>query len=247
MLTLSALMTVFLAVPALANDIYITQIGDNLDLDIVQDGSDNQFGDSTTGVTIKGDDMVFSITQTGDGNDIAALINGDTYNGTWDFTGNNNTVDLKCDSLGTAGAGNCETVTLDITTTGDDNQYKFYIGESADAGSSTVAFTVTGDDNVVDADIDGVEVDVTVVVNNSSSLHATGVSSTTDASLSASNAGNIIDIDVDGDGDANGHLIDLTVTGGGSVFTITQSGTGDNVLDATFTTNGSDVTITQSD
>ena len=247
MLTLSALMTVFLAVPALANDIYITQIGDNLDLDIVQDGSDNQFGDSTTGVSIKGDDMVFSITQTGDGNDIAALINGDTYNGTWDFTGNTNTVDLKCDSLGTAGAGNCETVTLDITTTGDDNEYKFYIGESADAGSSTVAFTVTGDDNVVDADIDGVEVDVTVVVNNSSSLHATGATSSTDNTLTSSNAGNIIDIDVDGDGDANGHLIDLTVTGGGNVFTITQSGTGDNVLDATFTTNGSDVTITQSD
>lgn len=240
-------MTLFLAVPALANDIYITQVGDNLDLDIVQDGSDNQFGDSTTGITLNGDDMVFSITQTGDSNDIAAIINGDTYNGTWEFTGNTNTVDMKCDSLGTAGAGNCETVTLDITTTGDDNTYKFYIGENADAGSSTVAFTVTGDDNVVDADIDGVDVDVTVVVNNSSSLHTTGATSTSDVSLSSSNAGNIIDIDVDGDGDANGHLIDLTVTGGGNVFTITQSGTGDNVIDATFSTDGSDINITQSD
>jgi hypothetical protein len=240
-------MTLFLAVPALANDIYITQVGDNLDLDIVQDGSDNQFGDSTTGVTLNGDDMVFSITQTGDNNDIAAIINGADYSGTWAFTGNTNVVDFKCDSLGTAGAGNCEDVQLDITTTGDDNTFKFYIGETADAGGSVVTFTVTGDDNVVDADLDGVNANVTVVVNNSSSLHSGGATSATDNTLSASNAGNIIDIDVDGAGDANGHLIDLTVTGGGNVFTITQSGTGDNVVEATFTTEGSTVNITQSD
>lgn len=236
-----------MTLPAMANDIYITQIGDTLDLDITQEGSDNQFGDSTTGVTLKGDAMVFSITQTGDNNDIAALINGDSYSGTWSFVGDTNVVDFKCDSLGTAGAGNCETVDVDITTTGDDNTFKIYIGENSDAGGADVTFTVTGDDNVVDADLDGVDVDVTVVVNNSSSTHSGGVSSTTDASLTASDAGNIFDFDVDGDGDANGHKIDLTVTGGGNVFTITQSGVGDNIVDATFTTNSSKIDITQSD
>ena len=236
-----------MALPVMANDIYITQIGDTLDLDITQDGSDNQFGDSTTGVTLKGDAMVFSITQTGDTNDIAALINGDSYSGTWVFTGNANVVDFKCDSLGTAGAGNCETVEVDITTIGDDNTFKIYIGESTDAGGADVTFTVTGDDNVVDADLDGVDVDVTVVVNNSSSTHTGGATSATDASLTSSDAGNIFDIDVDGDGDANGHKIDLNVTGGGNVFTITQSGVGDNVVEANFTTNGSTINITQSD
>lgn len=236
-----------MALPAMANDIYITQIGDTLDLDITQDGSNNQFGDSTTGVTLKGDAMVFSITQTGDNNDIAALINGDSYSGTWSFVGDTNVVDFKCDSLGTAGAGNCETVEVDITTVGDDNTFKIYIGETADAGGADVTFTVTGDDNVVDADIDGVDSVVKVVVNNSSSTHSGGTTSSTDASLSASDAGNIFDFNVDGDGDANGHKIDLTVTGGGNVFTITQSGVGDNVVDATFTTNGSKIDITQSD
>lgn len=236
-----------LTVPAIANDIYITQVGDSLDLDITQDGQDNQFGDSTTGVTLSGDNMVFSITQTGDNNDIAAIINGDSYSGTWAFTGNTNTVDLLCDSTGTSGAGNCESVTLDITTTGDDNTFKFYIGENADASDSTVAFTVTGDDNVIDADVDGVSSDITVVVNNSASTHATGATSATDVSLSSSNAGNIIDIDVDGDGDANGHLINLNLTGGGNVFTITQSGVYDNVIDITATTNGSNIDITQID
>lgn len=246
MLTLS-LMTLLMTTPVLANDIYITQVGDNLDLDIEQDGSNNQFGDSTTGVSLAGDGMVFSITQTGDSNDIAAVINGDSYTGTWVFTGNTNVVDFKCDSLGTAGAGNCESVDLDITTTGDDNTFKFYIGENTDAEGADVTFTVTGDDNVVDADIDGIDSTVTVVVNNSTSLHSGGATSATDNTLSSSNAGNIIDIDVDGAGDANGHLIDLTVTGGGNVFTITQSGTGDNVVNATFTTEGSTVDITQSD
>ena len=236
-----------MTLPAMANDIYITQIGDTLDLDITQDGSNNQFGDSTTGVTLKGDAMVFSITQTGDNNDIAALINGDSYSGTWSFVGDTNVVDFKCDSLGTAGAGNCETVDVDITTVGDDNTFKIYIGETADAGGADVTFTVTGDDNVVDADIDGVDSVVKVVVNNSSSTHSGGTTSSTDASLSASDAGNIFDFNVDGDGDANGHKIDLTVTGGGNVFTITQSGVGDNVVDATFTTNGSKIDITQSD
>ena len=236
-----------MTLPAMANDIYITQIGDTLDLDITQDGSNNQFGDSTTGVTLKGDAMVFSITQTGDNNDIAALINGDSYSGTWSFVGDTNVVDFKCDSLGTAGAGNCETVEVDITTVGDDNTFKIYIGETADAGGADVTFTVTGDDNVVDADIDGVDSVVKVVVNNSSSTHSGGTTSSTDASLSASDAGNIFDFNVDGDGDANGHKIDLTVTGGGNVFTITQSGVGDNVVDATFTTNGSKIDITQSD
>ena len=236
-----------MALPAMANDIYITQIGDTLDLDITQDGSNNQFGDSTTGVTLKGDAMVFSITQTGDNNDIAALINGDSYSGTWSFVGDTNVVDFKCDSLGTAGAGNCETVEVDITTVGDDNTFKIYIGETADAGGADITFTVTGDDNVVDADIDGVDSVVKVVVNNSSSTHSGGTTSSTDASLSASDAGNIFDFNVDGDGDANGHKIDLTVTGGGNVFTITQSGVGDNVVDATFTTNGSKIDITQSD
>jgi len=243
-LTLSALMTLFLA-PALANDIYITQVGDTLDLDIVQDGADNEFGDSTTEVSLNGDLMTFSIRQEGDSNDIAAVINGDSYTGTWAFTGDYNTVDLLCDSTGTAGAGNCESVTLNITTTGDDNTYKFYIGEAGDAGGSTVNFTITGDDNVVDADIDGVDATITVDVTNTSPTNTTSITSLNDASLTASNGGNIIDIDVDGG--TTGHTIDLDLTGAANVVTIDQSGTADKTVVLDATTNGSTIDITQSD
>ena len=65
---------IFFSFPVFANDIYITQSGDNLDLDITQDGQDNEFGDSTTDVLLDGDDMTFSITQTGNFNEISELL-----------------------------------------------------------------------------------------------------------------------------------------------------------------------------
>lgn len=226
---------ILLVTPALANEIYITQVGDSLDLNITQDGSGNDFGDSTTDVVLNGDDMTFAITQTGNNNDIAAVIKGATYTGTWVFTGNTNTVDLKCSS---ASAGNCETVTLNITTTGDDNTYDFDIGEAADADATSISFTVTGDDNIVNAAVDGESAAITVVSNNKTSLSTNST---------AGDAGNEFTFNVDGDGSTNGHTINLTVTGGGSFYDITQGGVNDNKVDATFTGDDQDVTISQTD
>ena len=42
------LLSAGLAFGAYANDIYVTQSGDDLDLDITQDGQNNQVGNSTT-------------------------------------------------------------------------------------------------------------------------------------------------------------------------------------------------------
>lgn len=226
---------ILLVTPALANEIYITQVGDSLDLDITQDGSGNDFGDSTTDVVLNGDDMTFAITQTGNNNDISAVIKGATYTGTWVFTGNTNAVDLKCSS---ASAGNCETVTLNITTTGDDNTYDFDIGEAADADSASISFTITGDDNIVNAAVDGESAAITVVSNNSTSLSTNST---------AGDAGNEFTFDIDGDGSTNGHTVNLTVTGGGSFYDITQGGINDNTVDATFTGDDQDVTISQTD
>src|SRR6056300_1126725 len=223
-----------------ANEIYIQQVGDSLDLDITQDGSSNQFGDSTTDVSLTGDDMTFSITQTGNNNDIAAVINGNNYTGTWAFTGDYNTVDLTCDSSGV----NCETVTLNITVTGDTNDFEFNIGGTADADSSTIAFTVTGDNNVSNTTIDGQSVALTVTVNNSSTL-STGTP--TAGSSTAGSGGNAFDIDITGNGDTNGHTVNLDITGGGSAYTINQSGINDNTIDGTFSGDDQDVNINQSD
>ena len=226
--------------PVVANDIYIEQVGDTLDLDIIQDGTDNVIGTSTTDVNLDGSNMTFAITQTGELNTIAADIQGNTYTGTWVFTGDSNAVDLSCDS--TSGT-NCEDVTLNITTTGDSNTFDFNIGDTSDSDSAEISFTVTGDGNVIESDVDGKNADITVVVNNSASTASGGATS---GLLSSSGAGNVIDIDVDGDG-STGHTINLNVEGGGSSYTITQSGIGDNTIDADFDGDNQDVDITQSD
>jgi hypothetical protein len=212
---------------ALANDIYITQVGDNLDLDIVQDGTDNEIGNSTTDFTINGDDMTFSITQTGNTNTIAATINGADYTGTWDFFGDSNAVTLNCASLGTAGSGNCEDVQLDIDGDGDDNTYTFNIGETSDAGG-----------NILNTTIDGVDASVTVVSDNSASLATTSA---------AGDEGNAITINSSGGASLDGHTINLNITGGGSTYDITQSGVDGSTIEATFNGDSQDVDITQRD
>ena len=230
---------------ALANDIYIEQVGDTLDLDIVQDGANNVIGTATTAAILEGDGMTFDITQTGSANVIAATIKGVNYEGTWDFTGDRNTVDMLCSSVS---SGNCDDVTLNVTVDGDDNEFKFYVGQSADAEDLLAAFTVDGDGNVFDVDVDGTDANITVTVDNSASLASNQVTSATDNNLSTSVAGgNIIDLDIDGNGDTNGHEIILDITGGGSSYTINQSGVNDNKVDATFSGDGQTVNITQSD
>lgn len=218
----------------LSNDIYISQVGDTLDLDIEQDGQDNKIGTGTQDVVLgssgnDADDMTFNITQTGNLNTITAQILGATYTGTWTFTGNNNEVDLLCSS---SAAGNCDTVTLNIAATGDDQDYTINIGETADADSATINFTVTDDDNIITTDVDGTSAAITVVIDGSSSL------SVTDSTL---------DIDVAGNGDTNGHTINFNATGRGHIVNFDQSGVYDNVIDLTTSGDGHNIDITQSD
>lgn len=225
----------FFLSPAYANDIYIQQSGDNLDLDITQDGQNNVVGTSSTDVTLAGDDMTFAITQTGNTNTIAAVIKGDTYTGTWAFTGNTNSVDLLCSSAAT---GKCDTVTLNITTTGDDNDYTIRIGESADSDNAVVNFTVTGDNNILTPTINGKSAALTVTLNNASSLSTNS---------DAGDEGVAITTTQSGDGDINGHGITLDVTGGGGKIDITQGGIYDNTVDLTIAGDDFDVDISQTD
>lgn len=218
-----------------ANDIYIEQVGDTLDLDITQDGENNTIGTSSLDASLTGDNMTFDITQTGNTNTIAAVIAGSTYTGTWTFTGSSNTVDLLCSS---ASSGNCDTVTLNISTIGDSNTYDFDIGEVADADNATINFTVTGDNSITNVDVDGTSALVTVTIDNSTSI------STNSA---ATDEGVTTNINVDGDGDLNGNSIIVDITGGGGTLDVTQSGIYDNILDLDITGDDFDIDISQTD
>lgn len=237
------LLTVLWATSAQANEIYITQIGDSLDLDIVQNGSGNQIGDSTTDVTLDGSSMTFSITQIGDNNDIAATIYGNNYTGTWSFTGNTNVVELLCSSTD---SGTCANVTLDVDVVGSANTFYFNIGETADASGADISFDVDADGNIVDMAVDGTNATIDVVINKNGSTASATVSDSLMTYTTSNGAGSIVMIDVDGDG-SSGHSIDLTTNGGANVFEITQSGVNDNTIVGSFSGDYQDVNISQSD
>ena len=231
-----------------ANELYVAQIGDSLQLDITQTGSGNTIGASTADMVLEGDDMTFAITQIGDSNSIVATIKGDTYTGTWDFTGNSNAIDLQCSA---AGAANCEAVTMLLTVNGDSNTFDFDIGNVNDASSANVTFTVDGDNNVIESSINGANAVLNVTIDNTTSLVSGGVtnSATTlgNTALTASGSGNIIDVEQNGDGSGVGHSVTLDITGGGSTYNIIQdSSLTDQVIEGTFVGDNQHVNIHQS-
>ena len=78
------------ASPVFANDIYIQQSGDTLDLDITQDGQNNVAGTSSAGIVLQGNTMTFNIDQVGDSNVVSATVKGVTYTGNIDLTCSSN-------------------------------------------------------------------------------------------------------------------------------------------------------------
>jgi hypothetical protein len=125
-----------LSAPTSANEIYIEQSGDNLEMTVVQEGSDNQV--MPIGITSKlnGDDLTLSITQKGDTNLIEGNVNG-----------NSNTSDLRQTS-----DDNFQRVSV----VGSNNDVKVYQGTQSDGtvdvdetGGHEAYWTVTGGSNTV--------------------------------------------------------------------------------------------------
>jgi hypothetical protein len=221
----SILLWIMLSVPVMANDIYVTQSGDNLDLDITQDGQNNQAGNSTTAMSLTGDTMTFSISQVGDSNVIEALINGTTYTGNINLTGGSNTVDLDC------AANNCDTVSMSIDVTGDSADITVDLGSTADSSdyvgtiditsAASETFTLTVNAAAADADID---------ISNASGT-----------------VGNTSSYTQTGDGDSAGHSLTHSHTGDGGVINMSQSGIYDNTIDVTTSGDNAAIDITQTD
>ena len=209
-----------------ANDIYITQSGATLDLDITQDGQNNTIGSSTTSSSIIGATTNFDIRQVGNSNVITFDVNGANYTGTWAITGNSNNIDFKCDSGGSNSS--CGTATANITWTGSSQDIDLDIGETSAAGNATVNITGASgsDSNVVAATIDGTSAILTLSVNCDTNNYL---------------------IDIDGNGDINGHTLIHNHTGGIADVDITQSGINDQMINLTTSGDNHDIDISQTD
>jgi len=220
------LILLLIALPVYANDIYVTQSGASLDLDITQDGQNNTVGNSTTASTVTGANSTIDIDQVGNSNVLKFDVNGATFTGTFSTTGNSNDIDFNCDSTGNNSS--CATATASIVWVGNSNDLDIDIGETADAANATV--TITGasgsDSNVVASTIDGKSVILTLSVNGDTNNYL---------------------IDIDGDGDSIGHTLIHTHTGSIADVDITQSGVYDNMITLVTSGDNHDIDISQTD
>ena len=212
--------------PILANDIYVTQSGASLTLDILQDGENNTIGNSTTSSASTGATTSLNIDQVGDSNVITYQINGATYTGVINLQGNSNDVDLNCDS-GNSNSS-CGTVNAVVNFTGNSNDIDLDIGETSDASNADVDIVgQTGSDsNVVAATIDGTSAILTITINGDTNNYL---------------------LDIDGNGDVNGHTLVHTHTGGTADVDITQSGINDNLINLTTSGDNANIDIIQRD
>ena len=212
--------------PVLANDIYVTQSGNTLTFDVLQDGQNNTIGNSTTASTVTGATSNFNIDQVGDSNVLTFDINGASYTGTFSTTGNSNNIDFNCDSGGSNSS--CATVTASIIWVGSSNDLDIDVGETADATGANI--TISGasgsDSNVVAATIDGTSVIFTLSVNGDT---------------------NNFLVDIDGDGDSAGHTYIHSHTGSIADVDITQSGIYDNMITLTTSGDNHNIDIIQRD
>ena len=212
--------------PVLANDIYITQSGATLTLDVLQDWQNNTIGNSTTASTVTGATSNFNIDQVGDSNVLTFDINGANYTGVLSTTGNSNNIDFNCDSGGSNSS--CATVSATIVWVGSSNDLDIDVGETADATGATINIQGASgsDSNVIAATIDGTSVILTLNVNGDTNNYL---------------------IDIDGDGDSIGHTLIHSHTGSIADVDITQSGVNDNMITLTTSGDNADIDISQTD
>jgi len=220
------LLSAGIAFGAYANDIYVTQSGDTLDLDITQDGQNNTVGNSTTASSVIGATATIDIDQVGNSNVLTFDVNGATYTGTFNVTGNSNNIDMNCDSTGNNSS--CGTVTASITMVGNSNDIDLDIGETSDSAGTTATITSAGSDdsNVIAATIDGTSAILTITVDGDTNNWL---------------------VDIDGNGDVNGHTLIHTHTGGIADVDIVQSGVYDNMITLTTSGDNHDIDISQTD
>tara|TARA_B100001057_G_scaffold464143_1_gene519011 strand:+ start:1264 stop:1944 length:681 start_codon:yes stop_codon:yes gene_type:complete len=220
------LIALIFSMGTLANDLYVTQSGASLVLDVLQDGQNNTIGNSTTASSVIGASANLNIDQVGNSNVLKFDVNGASFTGTFSATGNSNDIDFNCDSAGTVSS--CATVTASVTLVGNSNDIDIDIGETADAtgGAVTITSAASDDSNVIAATVDGTSAILTITVDGDTNNWL---------------------LDIDGDGDINGHTYIHTHTGGIADVDVVQSGVYDNMVTLTTAGDNHNIDIIQRD
>ena len=216
---------------ATTNRVFIDQSGNNPDVNITQDGSGNKQGSAARPIYLRGIDQDIIIKQVGTSNEINLEVVNDTTGAnkgakvTIQQLGNSNKVDAAC-GYGTASTGGtaltgCNNADLNwkFNTGSDSNELQFR-GTGADLKS---AITVTGDLNKFFIDAIGDKHSQTLMVSGDSN----------EFNLNQRSTG------------AAGSSIWIDLTGNNNKFTVSQTGTVDNVLNIKSVANSGVFNIVQ--
>lgn len=134
------------------NEILINQVGDTLNLTILQQGFGNKVASDTDqggDLTIVGSSLNIDLDQVGNSNEFFGSITADSSTYDWTFTGSSNIWDIKVGDTGSADSGN-----ILATIQGDSNTFDFDLGSSASAERLDFDLAILGDSNVWDIDIE---------------------------------------------------------------------------------------------
>lgn len=203
------------------NEVSIDQSGATFNLDVEQLGSGNLIGGqsaaagSMTALDLDGATMTLDINQIGDSNKFRGDITSDTFIGFFEFDGDSNVFDIQVDPTNTYGA---DSSNLQIDVTGSQNDMSLDQAVSSIASSLDLDWTIQGDLNTIDVDID--------IDSATNFLDIDGDDNT---------------VDYDGDGYAGGYF-KLIHDGNQRTFDITQASTTDNDW-LSITSNGNSGTL----
>lgn len=221
------------------NQVFIDQVGDSVNINVLQEGSGNTFGSLDRPIYLRGINQTITINQTGQNNDIYLELRnnptgelGATVN--IQQNGNNNAVDAQC-GIGANGSAaatggsvfaatpltGCNSANIDWRfLSGSDNNTLTFRGTG---NSLTSKITSTGDGNSYEVNMSG--------NNNTNNIRVNGDNNTFTVNQTGGGvAGNSI-------------IFDLTNTG--NTINIAQSGAIDNVINVKSVANASTFNIVQ--
>ena len=154
---------VLITFPCFANEIYVNQVGDNTNVNITQDGENNQIeGLSGTGdATLSGNNKTVTFSQTGDTNQIRTWTHGGNQQMSLTQDGNNNISNLD-------NHGNNNNISVNID--GNSNTTHSEIGNGGD-NDNNMSLTVDGNSNsvyqeILNGDYNNVDIQIHKQDNN---------------------------------------------------------------------------------
>jgi len=216
------------------NEIYVDQSGNTASIDLEQLGSSNLIGGSSavsgtmTALDLDGISMTLDINQIGSSNIFRSdAIDGDNFTGFFEFDGDSNVMDILLNSTGLISA---DYINLYLDVTGSSNEFDLEIAENADSSYLDLDWTILGDSNELNFDIDYANAINFVDINggsNTINFTASGYSGNTSS-------------------DSGYFYMDLD--GSSNTFNIIQSSTlARDWLKIETTTSNSNICITQND